>query len=413
MKKIIKIIAALLCLAMLGGMCAFAEGTIALGTIGNSKAAYTVSCTTPNKYTVFHKQPDNQNLEGMLANDNTKGMSYLFVIAVDEDSADIESLAALGDDGLQKRIDAYQEEGLKVTVKEQGGVKFLLLAEEGAKKNTYLSIETVLHGLLIQMTASPVEQVVSAMSEKQAKVALDFLATLAFTPAEPFPAEETDEEAEPAEEVEPVEEPAEEEVKEEEPLPAEQPLIVGGWSVSEEPIVSRLSEEEQKVFDKVVALTGLDYEPAAVLATQVVAGTNYAFLCREREGEWIIVTIYSSLSGEAQILNAHELSLDHLLTTDKALPAGLAGGWSLWEADEGAALPEEAQAAFSEAVKAAGESLSPIALLATQVVSGMNYQVLAQGDGALYIVEVYQPLTGEASLTGTLMLDLLSYVSVN
>ena len=410
-----KTVAMLLCLALLGGVCAFAEGTVALGTIGNSKFAYSVTCETPSKYTVFHKQPDNQSVEGMLANDSTKGMSYLFVIAVDEDSADIESLASLDGETLNQRIAAYEEEGLKITVKDQGGMKFLWLADKGAKKNAFLSIETVLHGCLIQISASPVEQVVSTMSDKQAQTAMDFLATLAFSPADPFPAEETDEAEEPEAEEETIEEIIDEKPEEEEALPETAPVLLGGWNVSEEPIQASLSEPERQVFDQAAALTGMDYEPAAVLATQVVAGTNSAYLCQERDGdrEWIVVTIYSGLNGEVQILNAHVLSLYNLLTTEKDLPAKLAGGWSLRAVDNSAPLPEEAHAAFGQAVKAANENLSPVALLATQVVAGINYKVLAQGENALYVVDVYAPLTGDASITDMEMLDLLAYVSAN
>ena len=329
------------------------------------------------------------------------------MISQEEDYADIENLATLDETSLNELTAAYQEEGLTVTVKEQNGFKFMCLTGEGAKKNTFLSVETIVNGCLIQISAAPVEQAVSAMTEKQAQSAIDFLTTLTFAPAEPFPADE-------AEETEPEEE-AQKEAETE--APAETvPSLVGGWQVNEEPIVSHLSEEEQKVFSQVVAATGMDYEPAAVLATQVVAGTNYAFLCREKDGdrEWIVVTVFSSLNGEVQVLNAHVLALYNLLIADKPLPAGLAGGWSLHEPDNGEVLPDEkAQAAFSQAVEAADEMLSPIALLGTQVVSGTNYKVLARGESALYLVDVYAPLNGDASITAMEMLDLLSYVSAN
>ena len=410
-----RIAALLLCLAMLGGMCAFAEeGDVELGTVGNAKAAYTIACQTPKQFTVFHKQPDKQSVEGMLANDNPKRASYLFVIAMEKEYAETDSLAALDADAMNALLASYEEEGLKVTVKEKNGEKYLFLADKAAKKNRFASVETVMHGCLIQISLSPVEEVVSAMDEKQAQTAMDFLATLTFTPADPIPGEEEEaEEVEPEEEELP-EEPAEESAEAQ--APAENPpMLAGGWAVNEEPLPTCLTEDEQKIFDQVKAATGMDYEPAAVLATQVVAGANSAFLCREKDGdrEWIIVTVFSGLNGEVQVLNAHVLALYSLLTTDKPLPAGLAGGWSLNESESGAALPEEAQAAFDQAVKAADQSLSPIALLGTQVVAGINYKVLARGEDALYLVDVYAPLSGDASITGTEILDLLSYVSVN
>ena len=409
-----KIVALLLCLMMLSSTPALAEEAgLTLGTLGNSQAAYTVSCTAPKGFTVFHKQAEteHQSIEGMLANDKTSGMSYLFVISQEEDYAGIENLAALDADSLNELTAAYQEEGLTVTLKEQGAFQFMCLAGEGTKKNTFLSVETIVNGCLIQINAAPVEQAVSAMTEKQAQTAIDFLTTLTFVSAEPFPTEETEE----TETAEPEEEIAENQSAKETAVETV-PALLGGWRVNEEPIVSRLTEEEKKVFDLAVTSTGMDYEPAAVLATQVVAGTNYAFLCREKNGdrEWIIVTVFSGLSGNVQVLNAHVLALYHLLTSDKPLPDGLAGGWMLHESDNGELLPDEqAQKAFSQAMEAADELLSPIALLGTQVVSGINYKVLARGESALYLVDVYAPLNGDASITAMDMLDLLSYVSVN
>ncbi|MBR3016984.1 MAG: hypothetical protein IKH57_07900 [Clostridia bacterium] len=408
-----KLAALLLCLSLLTGAYAVAEDApLTLGTIGNAKAAYGVSCTVPDQYAVFHTQADNQSLEGMLANSNPKKASYLFVVMVEEDYAGIESLGALDEQALKAFTDVLEEDGLKAAVKEKNGEKYVWLSETGAKKNTYAMVETVIHGCLIQITLSPVEEVVSAMTEKEAQAAMDFLATLAFTPADPFPADET-EDAEPEEEAaikETVQEPDEKE------QPAETaPIIVGGWTVNNEYNVTRLTEKEQQVFDQAAAQTGMDYEPITVLATQVVAGTNYAYLCQERDGdrEWIIVTVYSSFNGDVQVLNAHVLALYNLLTTDKPLPAGLAGGWTLHKPDNSLPLPEKARAAFNQAVKAAEENLSPIALLGTQLVSGMNYKVLAQGESGLYLVTVYAPLTGDASITSLEILDLLSYVSIN
>lgn len=419
-----KIVSVLLCLAMLGGLCAYAEeGDVNLGIVGNSQVAYSITCQTPKQFTVFHKQGDNQTIEGMLANDKPTQASYLFVIALDREFAGIESLGAADTTALNSLTAAYEEEGLAVTVKEQNGEKYMCLADQGAKKNTFASVETVIHGCLIQISIAPVQDTVSAMTEKQAQTAIDFLATLAFAPADPIPGEDPEEEAEEEEAISDDDEKTEDEelisdtVEEEtEAAPAETtPVLVGGWQVNEEPVSSLLTEDEQKVFDQVVAATGMDYEPAAVLATQVVAGTNYAYLCQEKDGdqEWIIVTVFSGLNGETQVLNAHVLALYNLLTTDKPMPLGLAGGWTLREAYDGALLPEEAQAAFTQAAEAANEAFSPIALLGTQVVAGTNYKVLARGEAALYLVDVYAPLAGDASITGTAMLDLLSYVSVN
>jgi hypothetical protein len=78
--------------------------------------------------------------------------------------------------------------------------------------------------------------------------------------------------------------------------------LVGAWSEFNFTIHS----EAKKVFDKAVALYGAKYTALAV-ATQVVNGTNYCFLC---EGQLVIpeqpqfaalVYVYKPLKGEPHI----------------------------------------------------------------------------------------------------------------
>ena len=54
----------------------------------------------------------------------------------------------------------------------------------------------------------------------------------------------------------------------------------GGWTVSKASY-SFLTSGQKKIFNKAVkGLTGVTYKPVALLAKQVVAGTNYVFLCQ-------------------------------------------------------------------------------------------------------------------------------------
>lgn len=68
----------------------------------------------------------------------------------------------------------------------------------------------------------------------------------------------------------------------------------------------KIDEKEKMLFVKSMYLKGVDYNPLAV-ATQMVSGTNYQFLC---EAKVVIpdpvpynalVTIYAPLQGEAVI----------------------------------------------------------------------------------------------------------------
>lgn len=89
---------------------------------------------------------------------------------------------------------------------------------------------------------------------------------------------------------------------------SDQGEISGGWSVPEELAGSPIPEEAQKAFDKATeTFTGSTLEPIALLETQVVAGMNYAFICKstpavqEPVPSIQIVTVYEDLEGNAEI----------------------------------------------------------------------------------------------------------------
>ncbi len=91
-----------------------------------------------------------------------------------------------------------------------------------------------------------------------------------------------------------------------EPAPA-QGMITGGWTPAEDPAVT---EELQAVFEKgTEGLLGVGYTPVAFLGSQVVAGTNYAFLCQARvvypdaKPTFVVVFLYKDLSGNVSVLS--------------------------------------------------------------------------------------------------------------
>ena len=191
-------------------------------------------------------------------------------------------------------------------------------------------------------------------------------------------------------------------------LAQEAPGMLGGWTVSLDQTPAMLPEAEQEIFDK-AAPEG--YTLVYTLATQVVAGTNYAFLARNEEG-WAIIKVYRDLQGNVAVTNIAGIDVQNILTAGEALPADLVGGWAVHGTGKPPMLPtEEAEMAFETAVAAAERLPKPIALLATQLVAGMNYKVLAEENGALYVVTVFQPLDGDAAITEILPLDLLAYLA--
>lgn len=202
-----------------------------------------------------------------------------------------------------------------------------------------------------------------------------------------------------------------------------QPAVVGGWTVNDQIVTKLLPDDSEAIFQKAMeGYVGVGYEPAALLATQVVAGTNYLYLCKgttvtaQPVTSWYLVTVYNDLEGNAQITQAQELDLAALKTTQTAPESGLAGGWSLVPVSNAVTLPQDVWAAFNKATENFdGPTLNPIALLATQVVNGTNNLVFCQGqtaDGAqaLYVATLYINSDGSAEISDVQMLDMFAYL---
>ena len=103
-------------------------------------------------------------------------------------------------------------------------------------------------------------------------------------------------------------------------------MMTGGWEMAEarSAILTEEAQFEPMMTDEAAAafskamenLDGAEYIPVALLATQVVAGTNYCILCQgkyvvpDAKPFWALVYIYADLEGNAQILNIYELYID-------------------------------------------------------------------------------------------------------
>ena len=87
--------------------------------------------------------------------------------------------------------------------------------------------------------------------------------------------------------------------------------LVGGWKSTADPSVTA---QAQDAFDKAMdgyPDTDTEYETVDLLATQVVAGTNYCFLCQSVENEitgYALVYVYENLSGNAEILGIKDIA---------------------------------------------------------------------------------------------------------
>ena len=189
----------------------------------------------------------------------------------------------------------------------------------------------------------------------------------------------------------------------EEAFTAEEAAIVGGWTRAESPEVpGEVKALLEKAAEK---LLGAEYEPVALIGSQVVAGTNYQLLCRitpvvpDAVPHYAIVTLYEDPDGNASITDILESQAE-----GEALPGELTGAW---ENPESPVMTDEAKAAMDKALeKLVGADYKPIALLATQIVSGTNYSILCQvtpvvpdAESSFAIVHVYRDLEGNAEIT--------------
>ena len=194
--------------------------------------------------------------------------------------------------------------------------------------------------------------------------------------------------------------------QEEEKLPTEiiedgPSTIVGGWQKADSPVIT---EEFQKVFDKATeALAGEEFTPVAYIASQVVAGKNHCVLCKatatvpDAESVYALVYIYEDLQGNAEITEIKHSDAD-------ASFYDVDGSWQKTDTPE---VTDEAKKVFeSAASELTGATLTPLGLLATQVVSGTNYCFVCEQiatvpnpEASYVIAYVYASLDGKTEIT--------------
>lgn len=90
-----------------------------------------------------------------------------------------------------------------------------------------------------------------------------------------------------------------------------------GWVVAEDYTTAEIPKEAFEAYDAATAqFVGNDLHPMAYLGSQVVEGTNYAFLCHsslvtaEPVTSIQVVTVYEDLEGNCEILNIYTLDLE-------------------------------------------------------------------------------------------------------
>ncbi len=179
--------------------------------------------------------------------------------------------------------------------------------------------------------------------------------------------------------------------------------IAGGWT---DPKSTQVTEEIKALFEKgMEELVGVNYVPVAYLGSQVVAGTNHRVLAKatvvvpDAVPHYAIVTLWEKLDGTVEVTDIRGSEIEVLVSDEQ-----LAGGWSAPETPD---LDDDIKAIVEKATaELVGVGYSPVALLGTQVVAGMNYQVLckatpvtANPETRYVVLTVYADLEGNATVT--------------
>ena len=202
-------------------------------------------------------------------------------------------------------------------------------------------------------------------------------------------------------------------------------VVVGGWSVSES-YNEYLSEEEKQNFESALeGLVGVSYKPVKVIATQLVSGTNYAYLAQGTTvtatpaTDYYVIVVYKNLEGKCELTSINKIDLANIETTEQQ-PENLMGSWKVEDTGKAMMLADEnAQASFDKALEGlTGVQYNPIALLGSQVVNGTNYKALCLGKTVtaeavvgLYVVEWNAATDGSASLLDIKNLNLEYYLT--
>ena len=201
-------------------------------------------------------------------------------------------------------------------------------------------------------------------------------------------------------------------------------LTTGGWTIFSDETKANIPEGAQAALDKALsAYTGTGFTPVAYLGSQVVAGTNYKFLCRaqavtpDAQESFVTVTVYEDLQGNAEITEVKDFHLTDYLENKEIASSeeGMTGGWTVSENDGTMMeMTVDIQRAFDTATEnLTGCTYEPVAVLGSQVVAGTNYAILCRitpvapnAAPHFAVVQVNAPISGTASILTICDLDI-------
>ena len=199
-----------------------------------------------------------------------------------------------------------------------------------------------------------------------------------------------------------------------------QAAVTGGYTLNTDMQACTIPEDAQTAFDNATKSMQYEYEAIALLATQVVSGTNYQFLAKVTNASntyLAVITVYADLDGNCSVTDEDDVELADIADSEDEPEASevLEGGWTInSDVAAGAKIDEDVQKAFDSAMEGlVGASYEPIVVLGSQVVSGTNYEVLcketladANGTEMLAVVILNVDLDGNSSILKIVEFDL-------
>ena len=189
---------------------------------------------------------------------------------------------------------------------------------------------------------------------------------------------------------------------------------VNDWVIDLTNNKQELSTEVRQIFENARSEYGHNLEYVALLSKQVVAGTNYMFLCKG-DNSYKIVIVYHDLENKSKITEVNDFNpIEYVNKNIEAQNEQLSGGWYVEIPENKMSLSNDVQKYFDASVETlTGAAYYPIAVLAHQ---DNSYAILCYGEGSyqgsvagIYLITLNAEKTDKPEIASIANIDLKNY----
>ncbi len=156
------------------------------------------------------------------------------------------------------------------------------------------------------------------------------------------------------------------------------------WKIDITENKQKLEEDVEKIISDALSNYNGTLDYVALLAKQVVAGTNYMFLCKD-DDSYKIAIVYNDLEGVSQITSVSDFNPINYINENDEPNNGeiVAGGWYIEISERTNNLPNNIKSYFEQATETmTGAVYYPFAVLAHQNKNGTSYAILCYEEGS-------------------------------